>query len=472
MKAGTRVILLRILATVAVNACVYAATVTLRATLFRTDGGLVSLVLFASAMILAYAAVAIFVRNTPGFINGLPDTRPAKFLAFMLKIDDAAEFISLTIAWLIMLLPVLFTFLTYNREGALRVLFELLPVILAYIITLKNTRLSASQIMSNTTVYTSFGVLIVCLELPFIFDRLFFLRPWLFAIALFFIFAYLIVKNQEDIDDNIYSKKHIEKSILPKNLRSFNALTVCVIFLIILLLFNFKKVVVAVIGLLTDFVALVIKWLMLIMGRLISEQEPLPQGGAAGAFELPEMASQPGSAVVNLIFNVLSRFVVLYLAYRLLLLIVRKIPVLYNKIAGLIRKLFSIQKEKAAVEESDFIDVTETVRPVYEGIMKKAPRKIRRSRSNLKRVKDPVQRVRLMYSIILSMLPMIGSNPDKYDTTMEIINKVSSDDVLEELYPFTQVYNKVRYREERPDDKTLADAQARFDKVLEVIERT
>ncbi len=472
MKAGARVIILRILATVAVNAYVYAGAVTLRTVLFGTDGGFVSLTLFASALILAHAAAAIFVRKPPGFIGGLTNLKPAKFLAFMLRINDLTEFISLSVAWLIMLLPVLFTLFTYGRGSILRALFELLPILLAYIISLKHARLSASQIMSKAAVYTGFFILAVCLELPLIFDKLLYLRPGLFAVTLLFIFAYLIVKNQEDIDSNIYSKKHIEKSILPKNLRSFNALTVCIIFLIILLLFNFKKVVITIINLLADFVAFIVALLMMFLEWIAPEQEPILQGGMPGASELPEMAAQPGSPIANFIFNVLGHFIVLYLGYRLLLFIIRKIPVLYGKAAQLIKKLFSLQKKQATVEESDFIDETETVKPVYEGVKRRTSRRMRRGRGDLRRIKDPVQKIRMMYSIILGMLPVIGVSLDKSDTTMEIIKKTASDDVLKELYPFTRVYNKVRYREERPDDKTLADAQNHFDKAVEVIKRT
>ena len=51
------------------------------------------------------------------------------------------------------------------------------------------------------------------------------------------------------------------------------------------------------------------------------------------------------------------------------------------------------------------------------------------------------------------------------------MKKTSSYDVLEELYPFTQVYNRVRYREQLPDDKMLLDAQECFEKTVELIGR-
>lgn len=471
MRAGTRVRLLRILATVAVNACIYASAFTLRATLFGTDGGFVSLALFASAMLLSHAAVAIFLRKTPGFIKVLANSKPAKFFAFMLKINDAAEFVSLTIAWLIILFPMLFTFFTYGRVSIPRVLFELVSVILTYAICLKHARFMASKIMNKAAVYAGFGILAVCLELPLIFAELLYLRPRLFAITLFFIFAYLIVKNQEDIERNIFNKRHIEKSILPKNLRSFNALTVSIIFIIVLFLFNLKEIVIAIINLLTDFLAIIAVLLMMLVEWIAPKQEHMMQGGMPGESVLPDLATQPASPLANFIFNVLGHFVVLYLAYRLLLFVLRRLPAFCRRIAQLLKKLFSTQKEQAPIEESDFVDETETVRPVREGSRGGGMRKIRKGRSDLRRVKDPMLRVRMMYSIILGTLSGIGVNPDKSDTTMEIIEKIPSDDVLQELYPFTQMYNQVRYRELMPDDKMLADAQERFNKTVELIGR-
>lgn len=471
MKAGSRIILLRILATAAVNACLYAAAVTLRELLFGGDGGLLSLALLVAAIILAHAAVAVFVRNAPAFIRRLASKGPVKLLAFMLKINEVAEFISLAIAWLVMLAPLAFTYFTYSRESVLRALFEIVPVMLAYIISLKHARLPASKIMTKSAVYTGFGILFVCLELPLLFEGLLYLRSRLFAISLFFIFAYLIVKNQEDIESNIFSKKHVEKSILPRNLRSFNALNVSVIFLIILLLFNFKRLVIAIINLSAKLATLIVGWVLLIMEWLAPEEEFFLQEAMSGSSELPDLAGQPGSAVANFIFNVLSRFAVLYLAYRLLVFIIRRLPTFCRRVAQLIKRLFSIQKEQGPIEESDFVDETETVKPIREGISKRDSRKVRRGRSDLKRIKDPVLRIRMMYLIILNMLPSIGVSPEKSDTTMEIIKKTSCDDVLEELYPFTQVYNQVRYGEERPDNTALEDAQKRFDKTLELIGR-
>ncbi len=473
MKSGVRVILLRILATAAVNSVVYASAVTLRTALFGTDGGILPLMVFVSTIIMAYIAAGIFMCHTPAFVSRFANTRFARFITFMLNIREGADFMSSAVAWTIILLPMLFIVLNYMDEGILRVLFELLPVMIAYIISLKHTMLTYSQIMRNTTAYTGFFVLALCLEMPLIINRLSYLRIWMFVATYFFIFAYLILKNQEDIESNIYNNKHIEKSILPKNLRKLNVITICVIFLVILLLFNLKTVVIVLLDWSARFIFLIISGFAWLVGQLFPAGELITEGAGYAEPGLPELISAPPSPVTNLVFNILKNFILLYLVYKILFYLAKKIPVLCRKIAGLIRRFFTLKMSGNTAEESDYIDETETIRPVSDsGLKKKAVRNTAKGVRDARREKDPVKRVRLMYSIILRMLPAIGVNPERSDTTLEIIRKTFlSQEVSAELSQLTEVYNQVRYGGEMPDQQRLAKAEGHFDKAVEVIKK-
>ncbi len=473
MKPGVRLILLRILATAAVNAVVYAGTVTLRTALFGIDGGLFSLMLFVSTIILAHIAAGIFMGDTPAFVSRFANTRFARFLTFMLNIRDGADFMSSATAWTIILLPMLFIILNYMNEGILRALFELLPVMVAYIISLKHSTLASSRIMSNTTAYTGFFMLALCLEIPLFINRLSYLRIWMFAVTYLFIFAYLIIKNQEDIESNIYNKKHIEKSILPKNLRKLNAITICVIFLVILLLFNLKTVVIALLDWSARFIFLIISGIAWLIEQVFPAGELITEGGGYAEPGFPELIPAPPSPVANLIFNILKNFILLYLVYKILFYLAKKIPVIFRKIAGLIKRIFMLKRSEGAADESDFIDETETIRPVSEsGVKRKAARNAVKGIKDARREKDPVKRVRLMYSIILHMLPAIGVNPDRSDTTLQIISKTFvSQAVSDELSHLTEVYNRVRYAGERPDQERLSQAEEHFNRTIEEIKR-
>jgi len=464
---------LRILVTAAVNACVYAVAVTLRTLLFVEDGGLCALLIFIFTLVAANAAALLFLRGVPGFVSGFANTKIARFLTFMLNIKNGASFTSSAAAWMLVLMPMSMAFLIYRQHGVLRALFELLPVTAVYVISLKHAALPPTRIMSNPAAYAGFIMLAICLEIPLFINRLSYLRVWVFAAAYLFIFAYLVIKNEEDIESNIYNKKHVEKSILPKNLRKLNTITVCAIFLFILLLFNLKKVVITLLDWSARFIFLVIGWIVWLMERLFPAGEFLTEGAGQAKPELPELISGPPSPVANLIYNILKNFLLLYLAYRILLKIVKWVPALYRKIAGLIKRIFMLNKSEGMVEESDFIDETERIRPVSEsGVKRKAARNAIKGVRDAKRERDPVKRIRLMYSIILRMLPSIGVNPGRSDTTLEIIKKTFASQTLSaELSRFTEVYNRVRYGGERPDQERLGQAEGHFDRAVEAIKK-
>jgi len=341
------------------------------------------------------------------------------------------------------------------------------------VISLRHAMMSSTLIMSNTTVYTGFVMLAFCLEAPLFVDRLGYLRIWMFAAAYLFIFAYLILKNEEDIESNIYDKKHIEKSILPKNLRKINTITVCFIFLSILLLFNLKTVVITLLDWSARFIFLVIGGVAWLMERLFPAGELLIEGSGQAEPGFPELIPGPPAPVTNLILNILKNFMLLYLAYRILLKLVKQVPALCRKIAGLLKRIFMLKKSEGTAEESDFIDETEWIGLVSESVVKrKAARKAIKGIRDARREKDPVKRVRLMYSIILRMLPAIGVNPDRSDTTLEIIRKTFASQALStELSRFTEVYNRVRYGDERPDQERLAQAEEHFDRAVEAIKK-
>lgn len=474
MKPSMRVRILRILATTAVNACVYAASVTLRVALFTADGGLFSPMLFLCTMILANVAGMLFMADAPVFISRIFNTKLFRFLAFMLNIKNGSSFTSAVVAWMIILIPMITTFLIYMQQGVLRAMFEILPVMVAYIISLKHARLSSSLIMSKSTSYTGFFVLALCLEAPVIFDKLRYLRPWMFAAAYLFIFAYLIIKNQEDIDNNIYSKKHVEKSILPRNLRKVNAVTVSVVFLIILLFFNLKKVVITLLEWSTRVIFFIIRAIALLMEQLFPARELVTEGGGQAGSGLLEVLASPPSPFGNLVFNILMNFVILYLTYRALFFLAKWAPIFWRKIANFLKRIFLIEKAGDIAEESDFVDETETIKPVSDvGMKRKAAKNAIRGIKDLKHEKDPVKKIRLMYSIILHMLPSIGVTPGRSDTTMEIIDKVSIiDTVSEELCPFTELYNQVRYADKKPNEGMMTEADTYFVKVTRRMGKT
>lgn len=475
MKLVRRSVILRILATVGVNLYVCSGFLTLRALLFGTHGGSKALLLYVLTGVSGFAAGRLLLGGTLSFLSAVSGSRAVKFISFMLNVKNRERFIAAFSAWILILLPLATATIIYGGSGASRALFELLPVMSAYIIALKQSRLGASQIMSNTSVYSGLFILVASLELANIsaifFSDVRYLKPWLFGVSYFFIFAFLVVRNQEDIDANIFDKKHIEKSILPKNLRSFNTVAVSVVFVLILLMFNLKTVVMAIMRLIGQLSLLIMKFVVWLAEKLLPLNEA-EQGNGPSNGGLFDFGIQPISPVGNFILNIIRSFFLYYIIYRVILAIIRIIPKLSRRLAALMKKLLSLERGDKADTNSDYTDETETVLP---GKSKNSPAAVRkiagRGRKDLRRINDPVLKIRYMFSFILKMLPAAGIRPDRSDTPAELARKAqASQNISEGLSPFAAIYSQVRYGEMVPDRETLDNAELNFNKALDAME--
>lgn len=476
MKLVKRSAILRIMSALGVDLYVYAGFLTLRALLFGTHGGASALLAYLLTAVFGFTAGRLLLGRSPAFLSAISGCRFVKFIAFMLNIKSSVKFTASFTAWFLIILPVIAPFLLYGGMGAHRLLFELVPVVAAYVIALKQSRLQASQIMSKASVYSGFFILVLSLELTNIsaiyFTSIEYLKPWLYAVSYYFIFVFLVVRNQEDIDSNIFDKKHIEKSILPKNLRSFNTASVCVVFAVILLLFNLKAVVLAFFHLIKQLSVLMLKFILWLIQTIfpLSGDEQGDTGSAGGG--LFGFGSQPISPVRNFIFNIIRSFVLYYIIYRLALAVVRTAPKVFRRLAAMLRKLLSLERGDKADSVSDYSDETETVLPERKQKPgNNAHRRIRPGRRGLRQIKDPVLKVRYMFSDILRLLPSAGVNPEKSDTPTELAQKTGLyGKISEGLSPFAAIYNQVRYGERIPDQKMLDAAERNYSIALDAIE--
>lgn len=464
-KRKSRVIILRILSVLAVNAFIYAGFSMLRASIFRDDGGAAAVVLYAAVICFAHTVKTMFASANPKIFHRIVQTKPFRFITFMLNIRGSERFISSSVAWGLIIIPLACTLIIYGRHGLTRSFFELLPVAAAYIISLKQSKLAPGQIMSSVSLFTGMTIMVICLELPYLVSRLAYLRPMYFAVSYFLIFAFLIVKNQEDIERHIFSKKHIDKSILPRNLRRFNALSTCFIFILTMLLFNLKTVVIYLLEIAKQIIHLVFIFFMWLFDKIITDQ---PSSGEPLQNNMGILPAQRPMPFFNLAVNILMYFVILYAAYKLLFLIAARVPKAISRILEMIRKLFRINSGNTAFEDSDFVDTTETVLPDMRNTVNKAKKRKVRAKK-LSQITDPVEKVRLMYGNILGLLPLRGIKPDRSDTTAEILAKASgSPEVQENLSGLTSVYDQVRYGELVPDRDILAKAEKYYSNMADI----
>jgi len=437
--------------------------------LFSDDGTYTALALYAFCAGLAFLAGSILLDSDRFSARKVSDAKATGFVSFMLNGSSIGSTLAAAAAWLMITIPAAAAFLIYRQQGTARLLFETAVIVPAYIIPLRHSRKAPADILRNTGLYIGLFVLTVCLELPYFNDRLEHLRPWHFSALYFLIFAYLIIRNHENIEENIYNKKHIEKSILPKNMRRFNTTLVCIVFALIFLMFNLKKVVMWLMDLAGKIVSAVIRAIVWLMERITPDSGHTEEIIPDKASGLPEMSAQPPSPLLNLVFNILKYFILLYLTYRLVLLIISKLPAIAAKLAELARRLFGIRGSAQNFHESEYVDVTETVLPQKVYTERKRRTKKRRSVKKLRKIADPVQRIRYMYGLILDNLAMYGVMPSASDTTNEILDKASGSEAIDRgIIPFTEIYDKVRYGEIKPDVEMLARAEELYEGVCGV----
>lgn len=471
MKHPGYSILLKIFAAAAVGAVIYAVAVMIRTAVFGTDGGMASVVYFIITMIFGYVTGRALLSRVPVFAIKFSTLKPVKFLSFMLNLRDAAYSASAFVAWTLILLPVLATLFIFVQQDIFRIAFEVIVVITVYAAVLKYSQFTFSQIMTDLTAYAGFFILAVCLEILNFIDEIAYLKSWLLAVSYFFILAYLLIRNQEDIDSNIFDKKHIEKSILPRNLRRLNTLWVCLLFLAVVLIFNLKPLVIFLLQLLIKISIYIVAAYMWLIGHFLQSSDSAQQGGSAGAFGFFGTGTEIVRPFGNLISNAFRYAIILYVVYRFLLLFIRRVPGLAQKVFNLIKKLFAIKKGENALETTEYSDETETVKPVPEIDQRRyLKKKMSKSRRTLRSISDPVERVRYMYASIMAMLPMLGIRTEQSDTTADILKKtIASAGVSNEFSPLTGIYNQVRYGGKVPDGEALMKAEGHFDKVVEVI---
>lgn len=468
-KPGVRMILLRLLSSLAVNMYVYSGFAFIRTILFYDDGGFTSVMLYACSILPAYLAGSLLNSKTPYFAGRLAGTKAFRFIAYALGIRRMDRTIATLTSWFIIVVPAAAVIMFHWEYGVLKLLYESAAVCCAYIITLKHTQMAPADIMSDGSLYAGLFILGVCLELPFLIDRLAYLRPWFFGALYFLIFIYLVVRNQEDIDENIYEKKYVEKSVLPKNLRRFNTVSVIFVFLVILILSNFRAVVSKLLYLAGRLIGIVVGAFFWLLDQ-ISTDTVVTEGGSMSEPVAPALMDvKPPSPYMNLIFNILQYSVVLYLTYKLAWVIIKNIPAIAAKLADMLKKLFRIKKSKGDYVESDYVDVTETVLPQKKEPAARSRGRGKRTARQLRKIKDPAERIRYMYGLILDMLPVRGIRPRSTDTTGEILVRASCAEDLNSLHPFTEIYDRVRYGGTVPDKETLTRAEAYYSKASEAI---
>jgi len=468
MKSERRLLLLRIMAVSAVLAFVYTGAVTLRAVFFKTGGGLANFLVFVTAGFSGFMAGMIFRRMNIPFSGEKQVPKVGKFLFFMLNPKSGSRLMQSVFPWLAIVIPLLISYLISGRHGLPRCLFEMVLTAIFYILPLKFSQLAYFHILREFRVYFGFAVFVASIEALYFIRGFSYLRPYFFGAACFFVFVFLILRNQEDIDENIFNKKYVEKFVLPRNLRRSNTVYTLILFLLILLMVNLKPIVLYALEVAGKATVLITKLAFRLLSLLFKETGEAPGDMRSMPEMVPDGQQVIANPVINFITYLLLGLVLLYLAYHVILYVIRKLPEALRKLGLWLRKLFSLHTSHAPSETEEYVDESEMVRPERKkGFMHHSTNGVKTGRTNLWKINDPIKRIRYMYAGILEFLLSIGIPFDKSYTPLEILRiKEVPADIKRELESFTGIYNQVRYGGRVPDSELAAGAEESYGKIL------
>ncbi len=464
MKESFRLKILNGVTVVALNLFILPALLLLRVLFFGYNGGIAAVAIYLAMLSAGFAAGRLVFREDAVYFEAAAKWPVLKALLYFFNIKEKGQFISGVTGFLSIVLPVLTAMVFYGQRGVLRLLFEILFLILPYRISLKNANKMYSDILPNPMALFGFFIMAAAIIAANYVKAANNLKWYFYAILYLYILIYLVIKNQEDIDSNIYSKKYIQKSILPKNMRGFNLIAVLGLYSFILLLFNLKSVVLGLLEIgrrILEYIVLAVLW---VLQHILSPTEVTQQNHsqAPADFGFIGGAEEAVHPFLNLLGNTFKAFLILYVLYKLLPFLLKKLAGLLKKLAELLKRTFGQPLSAAASSEYD--DESETIKPLKEIKSQRSLKKsIEGARRDLGKITDPVERIRRMYGILLQMLEASGIALEKSDTTLEIYKKSNRVNRLPEpLLPVTNLYNKVRYGGGIPDKTSLSSYENNY----------
>jgi hypothetical protein len=466
MQEKRRNTIMKLLSFVAVFLSLYLPAIILRTLLFKESGGMLGFgygILLVSAGF--YAGSAIMAEKWR-FPDRLAEN---KAIQFIFSNNGPQAQLRTIITYITMLAPLACTIALFSGKGTLRSLFEIFFALLFYLIGIRAVINDFEQILSESRMYFGIFLIAVSFFVSYYDKYCNFLQPYVFASAYAFMIIALIVKNQGSLEYNIFLKKSIDKTGVPKNIRRYNISAVVVLSLIIVLLFNLKKIVLYLLKLIVKIIAIVMLLFLKLVSLLMPGGEQAEKNTGDGKTpELPKITGS-GNKILDYIAIAFIITIVLFILYKISPFIFRKIQTFVLFIVSKIKAYFKLRVPAEIMASEEYTDEIEILKPDSIGKGHTKRRKIARNiKKYLKGVTDPVEKVRFLYGTVINAMLSCKINIAPADTTREILEKSKKIDGI--YYPFgkmTIAYEETRYDDAKIDNSKIEEYENEFGKVLE-----
>ena len=471
MKEKNRLLILKILTAAALFLAVYSLILALRVSLFGDSGG-VAVFLFYFLFSAAGTAAGITGSYGGWFSGKISGSRLAGILLLYSNPKEKERVISTILLYLSGIVPVLITLALFLQGNVLRAGFEGACILVVYLLAIKCGVNGAYDNMTTRAAVTGLVIFLLAFGASIYYAPLMFLKSYISIFAYIFLLVFLIVKNQEDIDYNIFSGKYVEKSVLPKEMRIYNLKAVILLFTIILALLNFK-IVAMLLAQIGDWLLAGLRALFALLGNDSPAEQLAPAPAQAPAANFPFLgggAEAPEHPLSAYIRGVLVTTLLLYIAFKLLLAIYRYVfKKLLPMLIDLIKRFLKPGEKEQFVSDGDYDDEIEIEKPVSDRAARREARaRVKKARRDLKSIIDPVERVRCMYAIVLGLLQSGGVGVMNSDTVGEVYAKAAGiTGIRESLQILSGKYEKVRYGSRVPESGELSETEKSYNDIME-----
>lgn len=374
------------------------------------------------------------------------------------------------------LLTAFTVFFLYRDRGVWEGALEALFVLILYFLGFRAFYTPFSMILSSRKAVAGAVIIAVFMGASLYFTELIFARRYVMFFLYIFLASFLLVKNQSGIDE-AFIKRHIDHAVIPGKMRKYNTSLIAGMYIAIVVLTNIRAIVRGLAAALR-FVVLnsiyVLFQLFLFLSGLFKQgKAEAPSGDAANM--LPDLGENSGNGIVSIILTVIMCILGAMVLYAIIKRLPAALSSAFKKLKRTLLRFFEFLKRLFKMyggepeEADDYEDEIETLKERENGKKTDAGKRYGNVGKQLGRIKDPVQKIRFIYGVILHGLKSKDIEILKSDTTSEVLNKSRKlEEVGKPLSRITEVYEQVRYAEAVPDAENIESSEANF---LEISKR-
>lgn len=281
-----------------------------------------------------------------------------------------------------------------------------------------------------------------------------YLKTAFFILTNLYMFLAVTVESQENLK-NIFNQRGIQVSEIQKKFQKNNIKLIAIFFVLMILLFHIKSIVLVLLNTARSILYKIIWVIAMIIQLLYKEPQTVNEPKQNLKPPIPDLDPSKGSNFWNIV-GIIVCLLLLYAAYRLIPSILRKMKETAFAVIEKLKLFFNVQSKenmKNNDECIDYVEIKKLSNPI--GNKNNKPKK-RNKRKLLNQIKNPAEKIRLLYAIILEELNK-NMVIHESDTTGEICTKsLKAKIVSEDFKDITRLYDRVRYGEKLPQDHEVS----------------